>query len=148
MRELTKSQKTNARRKARTDDQVIADQRRLRPTGVKMCPKCESEYPLSSFSDDRYRADGLSVACVDCWAMVRTKNKGYPSPSQFWKECPGCSKTLHINKFKYRPQCPDCHYAEVAQIKESKRAEIAEAAQRRAAERERRKLCLFAYRWS
>ncbi|CAL9496492.1 HNH endonuclease [Streptomyces sp. enrichment culture] len=51
---------------ARTDEQIAADRARLRPDGMKRCRSCREVLPLDAFSDDRSRADGLSVDCRDC----------------------------------------------------------------------------------
>lgn len=53
-------------RKTRSPPQIEADQRRLRPTGLKRCGTCGVNKPLSDFYNHAASVDGLSQACGDC----------------------------------------------------------------------------------
>ncbi|MET8253289.1 HNH endonuclease [Micromonospora sp. NPDC005197] len=52
------------RRRARTAEQITADQARLRPDGTKKCRRGERR-PLAEFSINRTTADGLNNLCRD-----------------------------------------------------------------------------------
>ena len=141
MKELTKSQKTNARRKARTPEQICRDQKRLRPDGVKTCPKCQVEYPLESFSADVYRADGLNVNCNDCWAVIRSRKKGSFPIESFWRKCDECHSIHHINHFNSE-RCLSCQERldqESREREEKVKKERKAESDRRKAARERSK---------
>jgi hypothetical protein len=47
----------------RSDTQVLADQRRLRPDGTKWCTVCKTKHPLSEFPKKKLSADGLMSLC-------------------------------------------------------------------------------------
>ena len=51
---------------ARTEEQMLADQARLRPTGAKRCRRCLSSLPLANFSRARRTSDGLADSCRPC----------------------------------------------------------------------------------
>lgn len=55
---------------------------RLRHSG-KRCSKCGADRPLSAFTRDRQRADGLSPWCRDCHSARRlVRQDGMPSNPQ------------------------------------------------------------------
>lgn len=56
----------NERYRLRTDEQVLADRKRLRPTGNKTCKTCKQILPLTLYYNSRTEADGLSSACTPC----------------------------------------------------------------------------------
>jgi 5-methylcytosine-specific restriction endonuclease McrA len=61
--------KIRQQRTSRTPEDVAADQRRLRPDGLKWCKKRaehDRPIPLASFSIERGNADGLRSLCKLC----------------------------------------------------------------------------------
>lgn len=61
--------KSRERNKARTDEQVLADRRRKRPTGEKRCLICRITRPLSEYGADRGLGDGLRETCKSCQSV-------------------------------------------------------------------------------
>ena len=72
-KELTKSQKTNARRAARTPEQIHNDRIKIHGESTrKKCPNCNKMKSLrDGFTVDKYKADGLSTWCRECWQVKR-----------------------------------------------------------------------------
>lgn len=56
----------NKRLTSRTEADILADQQRLRPDGIKQCGSCSTKYPVSNFHSSIYSADGLFRYCKPC----------------------------------------------------------------------------------
>lgn len=50
----------------RVPEEVAAHCARLRPDGVRWCPRCARHLPLSCFGADRTKPDRLASVCRDC----------------------------------------------------------------------------------
>ena len=61
-----------AKNSARTPEQILEDQKRIRPKGTKRCGKCHIVYPLAAYHRDSSSGDGLSAKCKEC-ACRRTQ---------------------------------------------------------------------------
>lgn len=51
---------------SRTEYDILSDQQRLRPDGIKKCGSCSTKTPVSNFHRDIYSADGLFRYCKPC----------------------------------------------------------------------------------
>jgi 5-methylcytosine-specific restriction endonuclease McrA len=71
----------HARNATRSDEEILAAQRSLRPDGLKTCRKCREDLPLAAFSVDRSKADGLHKVCRACDG-TNLRRIGLP----FWAE--------------------------------------------------------------
>lgn len=65
-REKKSNQEYLSRMYQRTDQQVLMDRERTRPTGYKICTTCGENRPLSGFTKHRRYLDGLSPICQPC----------------------------------------------------------------------------------
>ena len=59
--------------KNRTDEEVIEDRNRLRPSGKKECNTCKITKLLKDFGVNRRVADGLNTQCRDCIKIRNSK---------------------------------------------------------------------------
>lgn len=57
----------------RSDEQIIADRERLRPTGRKRCGGCRESLPFDDYSQSRRTADGLHNRCRSCSTARATR---------------------------------------------------------------------------
>ena len=45
-------------------------------TGLKICPGCKRELPISQFNKDKTKSDGLNIRCKDCCSKYRKSEEG------------------------------------------------------------------------
>lgn len=45
-------------------------------TGLKICPGCNRELPISQFNKDKTKSDGLNIRCKDCCSKYRKSKEG------------------------------------------------------------------------
>lgn len=45
-------------------------------TGLKICPGCNRELPISQFNKDKTKSDGLNIRCKDCCSKYRKSEEG------------------------------------------------------------------------
>lgn len=70
--------KQRARRvtnKVRSAEQLVEEQQRLQPDGIKKCRQCKFFLPLSKYYSDLGLADGLSSTCRKCTLLRVSREK-------------------------------------------------------------------------
>lgn len=111
----------------RTDEQIQRDRNNIRPTGSKKCTTCQTELPLSEYSNHRGRADGLAQTCKTC-QTIKDANRHTNVFLSYWVtnnipiRCYLCDgpfeevehlipTSLHGNygPINTRPACIDCN---------------------------------------
>lgn len=70
----TMAKLSNDRYKSRSEDEILSDRRRLRPSGTKRCIHCEVSKSFDHFHTANNRADGLRDICTTCAGVY---NKDY-----------------------------------------------------------------------
>lgn len=73
------------KRTSRTDEEILADQKKFRPSGSKPCRTCKNTLPLEEFRRDRSRNDGLNVMCRKCH-VESVSMKEYGDFKTYWAE--------------------------------------------------------------
>lgn len=82
---IERNRRSLAQRSARTDQEILADQGRFRPTGDKPCRTCREILPLAEFRRDVTRTDGLNVMCRTCH-VAKVTNQQTASYTRYWEE--------------------------------------------------------------
>ena len=53
-------------RRRRSSSQIEEEQRVKHPEGIKLCPECLEDKPISAFYSESLQPDGLSRLCIEC----------------------------------------------------------------------------------
>lgn len=69
----------------RTTEEILEDQKRLRPDGTKKCSECGLVKYLSEYPTSLHRADGLRRMCRPCKNSITIATKQL-KPVKYWKQ--------------------------------------------------------------
>lgn len=69
--------------RSRSDEEILEDQKRIHPEGVKSCKACRNLIPTSYFFRNKTRYDGLNPRCMSC-AVIYTSMRRRQRRPKYW----------------------------------------------------------------
>lgn len=70
--------------KSRTEEEILSDQERIHPGGIKTCKACRESKPITDFYRNKIRYDGLTDRCGPC-AIIHTSMKRRQRRPKYWE---------------------------------------------------------------
>ena len=74
---------TAERFKARSDEEIISDQNRIHPDGIKSCKACAESKTVTDFYQNKLRYDGLNPRCAPCAVIYNSMRRRQRRP-KYW----------------------------------------------------------------